>query len=178
MFYHAYRYRKQREICEKEQRELAEKRRMDSERKARELRKQRILAKQLRLEAKKQTAEADLEYIKNNIDQQTERVVDANGVRWIKCEFCGKIAPEREFMIYGGANHINLGTCKECQKNNPEAQVSKKIIVSTSDKREIRGYNPDECPWCGGQIIEKIGRYGKFRSCSNYPRCEYRPMKH
>lgn len=29
------------------------------------------------------------------------------------------------------------------------------------------------CPRCGGQLIEKNGKYGKFIGCSNYPKCRY-----
>lgn len=29
------------------------------------------------------------------------------------------------------------------------------------------------CPRCGGQLIERTGKYGKFIGCSNYPRCKY-----
>ncbi len=30
-----------------------------------------------------------------------------------------------------------------------------------------------ECPECGGELVVKWGRYGKFISCSNYPQCKY-----
>lgn len=30
-----------------------------------------------------------------------------------------------------------------------------------------------ECPDCGGELVVKWGRYGKFISCSNYPECKY-----
>ena len=29
------------------------------------------------------------------------------------------------------------------------------------------------CPRCGGQLVLRDGRYGKFYGCSNYPRCRY-----
>lgn len=29
------------------------------------------------------------------------------------------------------------------------------------------------CPRCGGQLVERNGRYGKFMGCSNYPKCRY-----
>jgi len=30
-----------------------------------------------------------------------------------------------------------------------------------------------KCPKCGGDLISKYGKYGKFIGCSNYPKCEY-----
>lgn len=29
------------------------------------------------------------------------------------------------------------------------------------------------CPNCGGNLIEKKGKYGKFKGCSNYPKCRF-----
>lgn len=31
----------------------------------------------------------------------------------------------------------------------------------------------EKCPKCGGSLIERKGKYGKFYGCSNYPKCEY-----
>lgn len=30
-----------------------------------------------------------------------------------------------------------------------------------------------ECPECDGELVVKLGKYGKFISCSNYPDCDY-----
>ena len=29
------------------------------------------------------------------------------------------------------------------------------------------------CPRCGGKLIERVGKYGKFYGCSNYPKCTF-----
>jgi len=29
------------------------------------------------------------------------------------------------------------------------------------------------CPKCGGQLIERSGKFGKFLGCENYPKCKY-----
>ncbi len=29
------------------------------------------------------------------------------------------------------------------------------------------------CPKCGGSLVERKGKYGKFLGCSNYPKCRY-----
>ena len=31
----------------------------------------------------------------------------------------------------------------------------------------------EECPLCGGELVIKEGRYGKFIACSNFPTCNY-----
>lgn len=43
----------------------------------------------------------------------------------------------------------------------------KNIIIT---KQELKD---DICPRCGGKLIEKNGRYGKFKGCSNYPKCRF-----
>ncbi len=32
----------------------------------------------------------------------------------------------------------------------------------------------EKCPNCGSPVVIKIGRYGKFKSCTNYPECKFR----
>lgn len=29
------------------------------------------------------------------------------------------------------------------------------------------------CPKCGGKLVYKKGKYGRFQGCSNYPNCRY-----
>ena len=29
------------------------------------------------------------------------------------------------------------------------------------------------CPWCGGKLVVRQGKYGIFIGCSNYPKCHY-----
>ena len=29
------------------------------------------------------------------------------------------------------------------------------------------------CPKCGGKLIKRIGKYGEFLGCVNYPKCKY-----
>ncbi len=107
--------------------------------------------------------------MESNFSQQETQVRDAAGNRWIKCEFCGKIAMESEFSTYGGVGHINLGTCKECSANNPA--VKQKAEEQTAKLRSK--YDPNVCPECGGRLRERSGPYGPFMGCSNYPTCRY-----
>lgn len=58
--------------------------------------------------------EARRESILPHMNQQSEQVRDATGARWIRCELCGSVETVDKFGLYGGANHLNLGTCKKC----------------------------------------------------------------
>jgi DNA topoisomerase-1 len=33
-------------------------------------------------------------------------------------------------------------------------------------------FKPEKCPVCGGKIILKNGKYGKFWACEKYPECK------
>ena len=36
----------------------------------------------------------------------------------------------------------------------------------------------ETCPQCGSPMIYKMGRFGRFEACSNYPKCKYiKPQK-
>jgi len=48
----------------------------------------------------------------------------------------------------------------------------KKKEVTTLEQTE------EPCPECGEPLVVKLGRYGKFLSCSNFPKCKYaRPLE-
>lgn len=87
---------------------------------------------------------------------------DSNGNRWVKCKFCGKISMEKYFITYGGIGTINIGTCYDCQS------LDKCSIPAVTNKR-----GPGSCPECGSQLINKMGRFGLFIGCSNYPICKF-----
>ena len=144
----------QKEEAEKRRKEFEEKRRIEVERQQ---------------EEKRQREEDFKRNMESNFSQQETQVRDAAGNRWIKCEFCGKIAMESEFSTYGGVGHINLGTCKECSANNPAVkQKAEEQIAKLRSK-----YDPNVCPECGGRLRERSGPYGRFMGCSNYPICRY-----
>lgn len=105
--------------------------------------------------------------------QQEFPVYDGDGVRWIKCDYCKEWKLQKEFSSYGGKNHINSGTCYECDKNNPNVRKNNKVNVEMSKKM----YHQNKCPKCGGMLKEKNGKFGAFIGCSNYPKCDFTKNK-
>lgn len=161
---------RQREENEK----LLQKQREEAENRRRELEEKRRLEEEKREQEKRQREEDFQRNKESNFAQQETQVRDAEGNRWIKCEFCGKIAKESEFTSYGGAGHINLGTCKNCSNNN--STVKEKAVQEIVMQR--KKYEPTICPDCGGKLRERSGPYGRFYGCMNYPICRYnRPIK-
>lgn len=62
------------------------------------------------------------------------------------------------------------------------------VRLDSSDKEILRRHNRDvwvskemkqdavgngRCPRCGGKLVERQGKYGRFYGCSNYPKCRY-----
>lgn len=152
---------------------IEKERRLQKERLREETERSRIKVEKLEQE-KYQREEDFKKNMESNFTQQETQVRDAEGNRWIKCEFCGKIAKENVFTSYGGAGHINLGTCKDCSDNNPA--IKKKVSPKIEIQR--KKYDPTVCPNCGGKLRERSGPYSKFYGCTNYPECRYRrPIK-
>lgn len=68
--------------------------------------------------------------------------------------------------------------------DNKEEIINKIMSHNIKDKR-LRKYHvknikeniikddTNKCPKCGGDLIERTGKYGKFIGCSNYPKCKY-----
>lgn len=172
---------------ELQRQEEIQKRREELQRKQEEAEKERILRleerKRKELEEAKQYEERSHEFKKNleqNLSQQKTPVRDEDGVRWIKCEFCGFIGREKDFKSYGGPNHVNLGTCYKCASEGQSRTVPEITFTDKlkSELKRMREEEESKCPNCGGRLREKMGRFGRFMGCSNYPKCNYtRPIR-
>ena len=61
-------------------------------------------------------------------------------------------------------------------KNNIKDKNIKKEHIRNI-KNNIIDKDNNKCPKCGGQLIERTGKYGYFIGCSNYPKCKYTRKK-
>lgn len=162
---------KQQQLEAERWREEQKKRQEEAEKRRAEESERRKLEEEKRAEEERRRDEDFKRSLEERLNQQETQVRDAYGNRWIKCEFCGKIAKDSEFLSYGGAIgvHLNLGTCKECSAHNPAAKSS----YRSAEIAPKRAYDLTICPECGSKLIEKNGRNGRFIGCSGYPRCRY-----
>lgn len=88
-------------------------------------------------------------------------------------------------------NVVELNNLQNYIDNLPEKidiEEIKKIAKSLydnecdiSEKEHIQNINEtlekienNICPRCGGNIVERNGKYGKFYGCSNYPKCKFK----
>lgn len=52
--------------------------------------------------------------------------------------------------------------------------VKTHVAYARYRKQEYHGKIDNRiCPRCGGHLVERVGRYGNFMGCSNYPECTY-----
>lgn len=167
------RQRQERKSQWKENEVKLQQQREDEERRRKELGVRRHLeniATQQREAEERQREEDFKQNMRTGFEQQETQVRDAEGNRWVKCEYCEKIAKTDEFVFYGGLGHINLGICRDCSYNNP-------AVKEDSERRKaflIRKYSSAICPVCGEKLQECNESYGKFYRCVRYPNCEYR----
>ena len=50
------------------------------------------------------------------------------------------------------------------------------LVKSAYDTMPVKELDKvgEPCPLCGADLVFRFGRFGKFISCSTYPKCEYR----
>lgn len=70
--------------------------------------------------------EEERAWLLTELKQQERPVYDSEGVRWVKCRYCGQVVSENECWTYGGIGTVNLGECKSCGVKLPEKKISKK----------------------------------------------------
>lgn len=54
-----------------------------------------------------------------------------------------------------------------------------KTVEATAERVKVEVEKTGEkCPKCGGDLVVRVGRFGKFVSCANFPECKYTaPLK-
>ncbi|MBE5822399.1 MAG: hypothetical protein E7311_07445 [Clostridiales bacterium] len=65
-------------------------------------------------------------------------------------------------------NKIESGNILDKEARNEHVRNIRTTIKETENKIQN-----NICPKCGGKLVERNGKYGKFIGCSNYPKCKY-----
>jgi len=84
----------------KEKERIAEERRMKS-------------PEELKLLIEEETKQGYI-YVKDMNFYQPDRIKDQHGRRWLKCEICGEIKRDNNYIIYRSAHGVNYGRCIAC----------------------------------------------------------------
>ena len=91
-----------------------------------------------------------------------------------KCPECGS-----ELVLRKGryGEFIACSNFPKCKYSRNVAKDSQKCAETGSTtaakpKRELKKLDVP-CPKCGGEIVERFSRRGKFYGCANYPKCDF-----
>ena len=73
-------------------------------------------------------------------------------------------------MFYGCSNFPycthTRPPCVKCSHGLPE-------VKHGIAKCPECGHEEEACPHCGGRLVERVGPYGRFKGCSNFPTCTH-----
>ena len=78
-----------------------------------------------------------------------------------------KILSFKNEVIYNEDEIVDI-----IKSNNITDKTTKKEHIKNI-KENVIDKDPNKCPKCGGQLVERTGKYGNFIGCSNYPKCKY-----
>ena len=88
--------------------------------------------------------------------------ININDIEKSKTEILNK-CKNATFITRSGCELI-FNLSDESKENNlPFKKTSESNIIDVTKK----------CPKCGGKLVERTGKYGKFTACGNYPKCKY-----
>lgn len=82
----------------------------------------------------------------------------------IICDKCGKSM----ILRWGKNGEYLVCSGRPGCKNKKNVTVDKDGNISIVEETTYGA-----CPQCGGTLVEKSGRFGRFIACSNYPDCKY-----
>lgn len=65
-------------------------------------------------------------------------------------------------------------SCIQSQnQTSDESRKHQRSFAKTQSYHYDHSLNQGRCPRCGGELVLRQGKYGKFYGCSNYPKCRY-----
>ena len=106
------------------------------------------------------TTKAELK-VKTN----TEVVYTANLLKTIRKYNQETISDDVKEQVFSKLESLNIDN-KENRKDHVNA-------IKANLKEKSNKIKKDICPKCGGTMVLRNGKYGKFKGCSNYPKCRF-----
>ena len=91
-----------------------------------------------------------------------------------KCPECGSELVLRKGRYGEFIACSNFPKCKYSRNVAKDSQKSAETGTTAvaKPKRELKKLDVP-CPKCGGEIVERFSRRGKFYGCANYPKCDF-----
>ncbi|WP_462113177.1 type I DNA topoisomerase [Campylobacter concisus] len=91
-----------------------------------------------------------------------------------KCPECGSELVLRKGRYGEFIACSNFPKCKYSRNITKDNEKSAEAgaTAAAKPKRELKKLDVS-CPKCGGEIVERFSRRGKFYGCANYPKCDF-----
>lgn len=100
--------------------------------------------------------------------QNNTKYIQAKGVlnlmqlaKYVSATNGHALTPNEMYNIYSLLSKAKAECAVTLEEHVAEIQLMKKNIQNNI------------CPRCGGNLIERDGKYGKFYGCNNYPKCKF-----
>ncbi len=106
---------------------------------------------------------AELAVSKENIDIPPE-------VSAYPCEHCGAMMIYKDGRFGRFLACPNYPTCRSTKAIDKEGKPVEKQV----EKPELADF---KCEKCGGDVVVRVGKYGSFYACANYPQCNFTKQK-
>jgi DNA topoisomerase-1 len=93
-----------------------------------------------------------------------------NFERLVDYEYTAKVEEELDEIAEGKIDYVPFidsqykPLVEEIKKADKEVEKEDVVILGKS--------KDEKCPECGGEMVIRIGRYGKFLSCAKFPECK------
>jgi len=84
------------------------------------------------------------------------------------CPKCGQHKLQIKFGKRG--RFIACSGYPDCDYTRNLNETAEEAAKAAEEPTVVEGR---ECPKCGGQLVYKKGRFGKFIGCANYPKCKH-----
>jgi len=95
--------------------------------------------------------------------------IEQNFMRLVDYEYTAEVESELDDIAIGKVQYAPFidSQYKPLVKELDDADrnVDKEDVV-------VLGLSEEKCPECGGKMVVKIGKYGKFLSCAKFPECK------
>ncbi len=92
-----------------------------------------------------------------------------NFSRLVDYEYTAKVEDELDGIAMGKKKYVPV------IDNEYKPLMSSIAVAEEKVKKEdvvILGDSEEKCSQCGGKMVIRVGRYGKFLSCANFPECK------
>ena len=92
-----------------------------------------------------------------------------NFKRLVDYKYTAKVEDELDDIANGKSEYIPV---IDAQYKPLVGEIEKALKDVNKEDIVILGKSKEKCPTCGGEMLIRLGRYGKFLSCSKFPECK------